>query len=158
MRWLWVLAVAQLCATGVLIWKVSNLAPAASAETPRVATSYHHGASPSAPSPQRPTTDFPHEQAIRTIIREEIAAAQQGRVGESRAPQATPEPAYTSAFRAQFETVSSQVDTVLGTGRISEAEMETLHAAIGQLHPKDRRLLLSRLAKAINAGTVRMAH
>jgi len=157
MRTLKILAAAHLLITGVLIWRVCALEDTLDsfkASAPVVADGL---VTVTQSFPPAFSSSLPGEDVLRQIIHEEMISAQSLKSGAQVNVRPAPELAYSKEFEAQFNTVTGKLDSVIGSGAIDESAMEKLHVEIGQLHPRDRRIVLSRLAKAINTGTVKLA-
>ena len=113
-----------------------------------------------------PTIYSPTIEDMRWAIREELAAieglstAQENRSssrgelgGRANAgPEARPGGASSVDHIYLKDSVSKDVDNYIGFGKIAPAEMATLQMKIARLPPQDRREILSRLTKAMNAG------
>lgn len=159
MRWINLFAAVQLLITGVLVWRVlaleqsleQSLESQAATVPIRVSVPTHAQTSRS-PGTER----FPPETVLREIIREELRAAHLSLSGNQTPSMPLAEPTYSKAFEVQFSNVSAKVASLISSGAINDAEMERVQVEISQLHPRDRRAVLSQLAKAINAGTVKL--
>lgn len=165
MRWLWLISILQFIAILVLIGRIISLEHALVVTTPSSSSSAEHAASDGSRSIS-PDSDIRYPSAaigreldqatLREIIREELQAAMAARPAASSPARQAPDPVYSKEFEVQLHHVSAKLESVISAGAISNADMESLHLEIGQLHPKDRRMVLSRLAKSINAGTVKL--
>ncbi|MCA8889973.1 MAG: hypothetical protein KDA46_14155 [Parvularculaceae bacterium] len=111
------------------------------------------------PRPETPPADnrlanaaFLSPDEIRKIIREELQYAQASAVRQ--APQ-KPAETITSAEISSIKSAASyDLGRFISNGRIDETEMASFQAEIAKLPPEQRREMLSKLTKAINAGQI----
>lgn len=93
------------------------------------------------------------ETEVRSIIREELAPLMASLDGQAAAAIDNPVVIqYTPAHQDQRDLVSQRLDYYASIGRISGTEMQDLQAEIAKLHPSDRRSMLNRLIRTMNAG------
>ena len=100
------------------------------------------------------------KQIVRETIREELAdyfqdnqllSAENVRLDNQRnLPKINHHPELLEQFTQDIESFVSQ-------GGISNYAMEKLHSDIAQLNPNEQRQILSRLAKEINSGRIKIA-
>ena len=96
---------------------------------------------------------FPDETRLREIISEELAA-QLGGIGvagipaESRPPPRDSGPNYDELR----DSVNQSVDYYVSVGIISEQEMGRLQHDIARLNPEDRKVVMSKIVRAMNSG------
>ena len=96
------------------------------------------------------------EAAIRSIIREELAA-QLGQL-PAEASAATADPVASNESPAQYasrrDRVAESIDYYTRVGSISEQEMSRLQIEIARLQEGDRQQLMMELVRAMNEGSL----
>lgn len=99
---------------------------------------------------------YPNELQLRNIIREELAAFSIAtkRSDDPAGSAVTSETEYTDENQYQRDYVTQQLDYFESVGRISDAEMQNLQQEIVKLHPADRKRMLNRLIRTMNAGDI----
>jgi len=94
------------------------------------------------------------EAQLRTIIREEFETYLAAGSAPGNEAQAA-ESSYTAENQYQADAVMQQLDYFESVGRISEMEMQNIQIEIAKLHKSDRRQMLNRLIRTMNAGDVK---
>lgn len=112
---------------------------------------------PKAESPVFTTVATPVDEArLRRIIREEIQALVASQPGGSTIPApALMPPRDRAADLDQKDYVTQQLAYLASVGEASRSDMMHLEESIAKLSPADRREMLNRLARAINAGQIK---
>jgi len=100
------------------------------------------------------TTNYPDEDRLRVIVREELAA-QLGALsvaGAQKDSAAVLEPEDEAKFQIQRELVAQQLNYHTSVGRISATDMQMLQMEIAKLDEAGRREMLGELTRAMNSG------
>lgn len=109
------------------------------------------------PVPTFVTTAAPVDEArLRQIIREEIQAlaGSESAPGTISAPALEP-PRDRLADRTQRDYVEQQLAYLTSVGEATRSDLIYLEMEIAKLSPADRREMLNRLARAVNAGQIK---
>lgn len=110
----------------------------------------------------READPFPGESRLRQIIREQIDESL-ARAANSPPGTAEPDTQYASAITAplpdfayerELEAIEQDLNYYTQVSRITKAEMAQLQADIAKLRPTDRTVLLGRVVRALNEGTL----
>jgi hypothetical protein len=128
-----------------------------------VAENAEQGPLVNAPIDDRPndshvTSDYyPDENQLRTIIREELATQLTTlRHSDSQMPDTiAANPTDEVEYQYQLELVAQKMDVYESVGTISDTDMHNLQSEIMALNEADRVEALSRLVRAMNAGTLK---
>ena len=95
------------------------------------------------------------EESLRRIIREELAAQSFSESGSDRSGETVMASVDPAEMRDRRAAIAQQVDYYSSIGQISEIEMQALQVGIAALDSSGRREMLSKLTRAMNAGTIK---
>lgn len=116
------------------------------------------------PSPVKRTSptvinDGVDEQKLRQVVRDEIRSDLAGFGAKVPAPknkQALAALQRDSADEAsRRDQVEQQIESYENIGQVSDAQMQRLEAGIGRLSPVDRKQMMLKLVRAINAQEIK---
>ena len=101
--------------------------------------------------------EYLDEARLRLIVREELAAQLAILPGADMQKPViiAADPIEVAEYQYQFDSVTQKLDIYESVGSISEVDMHNLQSEIMALNEADRVEALSRLVKALNAGTLK---
>ncbi|MCG8432409.1 MAG: hypothetical protein MJA83_00080 [Gammaproteobacteria bacterium] len=144
--------------TALIVFLLATITDSNENPDPLVFTDQHSATDQLAENPlSRSTPREVHyrldEKRLRKIIREELAA--QSNAGSARDTKAEPFQAYEAKHEVQREMVDQELEYFRSVGAISDMEMQDLQTEISKLTEADRREMLRKLIKAMNAGEIK---
>lgn len=154
MKFLTALVALQTILIAGLFWKVMTPEQALVQSKPQSQPSLSSPTPGEAVQAAQPQGKSPNEQAIRRIIREELAAhleLLESIQGDNR-PTPKEDPVSPAEYQQRLDLANQQLEYYIQQGVISNAEMANLQMNIARLDPESRKNLLNLLSQAINSG------
>jgi hypothetical protein len=94
-------------------------------------------------------------EALRAVIREEVATQVHEATRQMSGPAMPPKPRDPEADRVREERVAQHIETYKSVGAITDQQMEDLQLELARLDQPTRRALMSKLVKAMNSGEIK---